>query len=1586
MKRGLLFVLALLVLALGAGFGVPARAQVTQNDVIVNEFLPNPAAGVGKEFVELLVTKVGGVDLRGWSLSDLGSKGAPGAATEGRLTFPGVSAFQNVPRGTRIVVVLEVPSANTNSYASEDLDPSDGQMVAFTSVLAGGTLVPAGVLDLSTNENIELLTDSTASSTAIDFVATGTNASAPNFPECTWPSNTTGGGGDFYFTNNAGGGLNNDSSAVGWFAAQPQANATPGSLNPGQSMPGSGPSDGSGTAALGNATVGSLNGTTIFLRNTASQSVTVTVTGVSGGTLDKVKLTVPTSWGTYSSGNVTFGGAFAGKTPTYAGRDITVNSAALGTTPGTISISGLTSPNPVGAGLSGFDEWTVQTATSGGTLTDVSLQPGSNTIIPISNMRQGGLDGYGNTDLAGTTPVMTNSIVAVRGVVTIANRVLAETTSTTIFIQDGNYGVQIFKGSSNSYHTLLLGNDIIVKGSVLGFGGNTEVQPNTVSFPDIVNLGAGALPSPFILTNAVAVAESTEGRLVKFNSVTWDSAGSTFIATATNVSKNNFSAAGNQGTLYLNAVNTLIGNSIPASSPLTGVVYHRSDISGNQALYKVSPRDQVDLGQNAADGTGTAVIAPVARLSSQTGVAETLTVTAGAFTLASVSVEIPSSWTWDGSSRTLTGAGFSGAISSVTGNGSAGTPWVITITGATLSGANTGTVRIANLGTPSVLGSTGWTTSTAGVGGSLTAITTSPTVNISTAFEAQTSGNWSSPATWAGGAVPGAGDDVSMSTLGVTVTIDISNAQCNSLTMTGSGTAASSGPVLQFQATGTPQLTVNGPLTVSGGSGGGGGDRGGRAKLTSNGNASATLVLKKTAYSTCSNSTTNDNAGLNMNEGTVKFIGSGSDSIRAGAGLRLGNLQIGDGVTPKTITTIPSVSTSTLTIHSLVVKQGSTLSIGTPSTTNVLTIGTPFNNGLPYLNGGIIVENGATLNVQESSAGAVTASINLDGGGITNNGTIDLANATCTYSLKIGGFPGGSSGVTETIAGTSAGEYADVVFGDTTGTLALNQDMVIAPGHALTVNSGTLSETPGNTVIGTATATRTLSQSVNETFGGLGLEINAAGGAPGATVVSRQTGTAVTSGSSESILRWFDIAPANNTGLNAAMNFYYNTSELNGNNANVLKLYKSTDAGSNWSDQGGTANPGLGRVELTGVQSFSRWTAADTANPLGSATLNVAYGAGWNMVSNPVVTANDSVTDIFPASAFSYAFAFVPASGYQQRYVLAHGLGYWAKFPSAGSASMSDPPRTADTIAVAVGWNMIGSIGSAVDTGTIIANPVGIRASQYFGYSGSYTPVTVITSGKGYWVKANAAGSFIITAGSVPARENVADPLAAFGRLTITDAAGASQTLYLGEDHDGTFPTAFYEMPPAGPEGTFDARFVSGGMVDTWPGRTDRNSTHAIDLHGAAWPVTLAWELPQASGRTFRIDAGAGEKPVTSSGRLVLANASVRRITVSSTGAGVPAEFSLGRNYPNPFNPSTNIRFGLPADARVTVRVYNLLGQQIAQIAGGVYSAGYHDVTWEGRTDAGMSVGSGVYFCRLEATALDGGRAFSDIRKMMLVR
>jgi hypothetical protein len=94
----------------------------------------------------------------------------------------------------------------------------------------------------------------------------------------------------------------------------------------------------------------------------------------------------------------------------------------------------------------------------------------------------------------------------------------------------------------------------------------------------------------------------------------------------------------------------------------------------------------------------------------------------------------------------------------------------------------------------------------------------------------------------------------------------------------------------------------------------------------------------------------------------------------------------------------------------------------------------------------------------------------------------------------------------------------------------------------------------------------------------------------------------------------------------------------------------------------------------------------------------------------------------------------------------------------------------------------------------------------------------------------------------------------------------------------------------------------------------------------------------------------------------------------------IPDNFALEQNVPNPFNPTTNIRFDLPRQSYVHLEVVNVLGQRVRTLVNESLPAGIHTVTFDGQNDDGQAVASGVYFYRLVT------EGFSQSRKMILLK
>ena len=93
--------------------------------------------------------------------------------------------------------------------------------------------------------------------------------------------------------------------------------------------------------------------------------------------------------------------------------------------------------------------------------------------------------------------------------------------------------------------------------------------------------------------------------------------------------------------------------------------------------------------------------------------------------------------------------------------------------------------------------------------------------------------------------------------------------------------------------------------------------------------------------------------------------------------------------------------------------------------------------------------------------------------------------------------------------------------------------------------------------------------------------------------------------------------------------------------------------------------------------------------------------------------------------------------------------------------------------------------------------------------------------------------------------------------------------------------------------------------------------------------------------------------------------AKTRRTMDETSGIAIPERVELTGNFPNPFNPSTSIRFGLPEDIHVQLTIYSITGQKVISLADGYYSPGYYDIKWNGRNAEGNLVSNGIYVYEL---------------------
>jgi hypothetical protein len=348
---------------------------------------------------------------------------------------------------------------------------------------------------------------------------------------------------------------------------------------------------------------------------------------------------------------------------------------------------------------------------------------------------------------------------------------------------------------------------------------------------------------------------------------------------------------------------------------------------------------------------------------------------------------------------------------------------------------------------------------------------------------------------------------------------------------------------------------------------------------------------------------------------------------------------------------------------------------------------------------------------------------------------------------------------------------------------------------------------------------------------------------------------------------------------------------------------------------------------------------------------------GWGIVSVPLTLSDYQKSVVFP-TASSEAWAYQGA--YVQRTMLANRIAYWLKFDSAHTVSMTGLIRSLDTIRVDSGWNLIGSISTPVDTGNVTKIPSDLLRSSFFGYSRSgYRIVGAIEPMNGYWVRASVPGILVLSS-AVPPAISGASSWSEFGSILVTDATGAEQRLYFSSGID---PSP-YEMPPPPPAGVLDVRFTSGSLL--------ASTNQEILIAGGTYPVQVRMEKALDTRALLVVE---DEKPAGVGDVLMLRSPGSRVSLRFTNPVSAPASFQLHANYPNPFNPSTTILYALPSRVQVTMKIFDVLGQQVATLVDEIQEPGYHSVEWNA-----AGVASGTYLCQFQAGA------FARVGRMLLVK
>jgi hypothetical protein len=380
---------------------------------------------------------------------------------------------------------------------------------------------------------------------------------------------------------------------------------------------------------------------------------------------------------------------------------------------------------------------------------------------------------------------------------------------------------------------------------------------------------------------------------------------------------------------------------------------------------------------------------------------------------------------------------------------------------------------------------------------------------------------------------------------------------------------------------------------------------------------------------------------------------------------------------------------------------------------------------------------------------------------------------------------------------------------------------------------------------------------------------------------------------------------------------------------------------------------------------------------------------GWNLVSLPLTEEPNTLPEAFGTLSVSYVFGYRPVEGPMtwdaNRPAFLNDLkyldgihGYWIKSSAAvnqvwnvtGQAVSLNTP-----IPLSAGWNLIGYLPTgalAVETAMASVNPDYTYLMGYVGGSGpSSGPKTwdrsrppflndllTLSQLSGYWVKMAAVGSLVYP-GGVP-KSNSGGPVAPFAHAPAGGANVLQSNLFCafwGVQPDLLSPgDSLRVYDPAGQICGRTAVTPEGGFLIYAMG--DDPTTQDAD-EGAADGDTMAFTL-----NGVPIPVGSGDPTWTNLGSKEL------RFGPSSTDSrgsgGMPDDFGLLDNYPNPFNPETMITYRIPGSGRVRLKVFDSNGREIRILVDGDLQQGSYRVPWDGRDSRGIPVSSGIYLFALE--------------------
>jgi hypothetical protein len=535
------------------------------------------------------------------------------------------------------------------------------------------------------------------------------------------------------------------------------------------------------------------------------------------------------------------------------------------------------------------------------------------------------------------------------------------------------------------------------------------------------------------------------------------------------------------------------------------------------------------------------------------------------------------------------------------------------------------------------------------------------------------------------------------------------------------------------------------------------------------------------------------------------------------------------------------------------------------------------------------------------------------------------------------------------------------------GDLNLNGNIVTFGANA------TLQETPGNIIIGgggNITVTRTLNDLSNgQNVGNLGLEITTA--VPlGETMIARGNVPQEITPDKASTRRFFDVAPTNNTNLDATVEFNYDESELDGVPEADLALFISHDAtgvvpikdgnaltktlaAATWQFLGGTVNTQLNAVSKGSVGDFSRLAISRGFVFFANDFIKIE----GNEISEGDIHSNGAITfdKGEPGEHTGNLTAVTDIKIEKDNRVVGNAI-------AGGNLVLLDNATVSGTARDHAG---VAALGLPTPSFTAGGEDVTVPKRETRSLDpGSYDEVEI-----------KKRGTLFLTAGDYFMKELETDD----GAVISIDVSAGPVNINVVNEIDWDEDTEIV-ITPDGQAATNQVTFT------TLQHKKVKIGEEALIL---GWLIAPNTEVHFDDDCRFKGSVVA--KSITADEDVIfVSHASslhlpkpVLSAETDEAGNESPAmvvDYELAQNYPNPFNPTTTIRFNLKETGAVRLTVYNLRGQEIRTLIAAEMNAGQHATVWDGKDNYGQLVPSGVYLYKLSVNG------FVQTKKMSLVK